>query len=171
VSSISFAVSKQFEKHSMDVKHLAETGEVFTSDKDKNILLNIDILKLIQTEGKTLKADATTENLVELLSETKQQLFPVLDEKNVLVGIIDLDAIRPIIFNSFRVKFTPLKEIITSPATVISYDDGMETVMEKFEISQKEQLPVLKGGRYFGVISKVELLEAYREKLQEMIIE
>ena len=32
VSSISFAVSKQFEKHSMDVKGLADKGEVFTSD-------------------------------------------------------------------------------------------------------------------------------------------
>jgi len=48
VSSISFAVSKQFEKHSMDVKTLADKGDVFTSDKDKNILQSIDIYKLVQ---------------------------------------------------------------------------------------------------------------------------
>ena len=47
VSSISFAVSKRFEKHSMDVKHLADKGDVFTSDKDKNILQSINFIKLI----------------------------------------------------------------------------------------------------------------------------
>ena len=41
VSSISYAVSKKFENHSMDVKSLADKGEVFTSDKDKNILQSI----------------------------------------------------------------------------------------------------------------------------------
>lgn len=35
VSSVSFAVSKQFEKHSLDVKSLADKGDVFTSDKDR----------------------------------------------------------------------------------------------------------------------------------------
>jgi CIC family chloride channel protein len=171
VSSISFAVSKQFEKHSMDVKHLADSGNVFTSDRDKNILLNIDILKLIQSDAKTLKTTSKMEDLVDLLSNTSQQLFPVTDDKNNLCGIIILDNIRPIIFNSYRVKFTPLHELITQPAAVISHDDGMETVMEKFEVADTDLLPVLNNGKYAGLISKTHLLEMYREKLKEMVIE
>jgi CIC family chloride channel protein len=38
VASISFAISKRFEKHSMDVKNLAKKGHAFTSNKDTNIL-------------------------------------------------------------------------------------------------------------------------------------
>jgi CIC family chloride channel protein len=43
--------------------------------------------------------------------------------------------------------------------------------MEKFESCNQALLPVIKNGKFFGLISKVEILEAYRDKLKEMIIE
>lgn len=171
VSSISFAVSKRFENHSMDVKHLADSGDVFTSDKDKNILQSIDFLKLVETEVKTITIDKSLENLVEHLSKSNQHLIPVLDEKNKLLGVIDFDSIRPIVFNSFRIKYTMISEIITEPKEIIGYEDGMELVMDKFESSNQIILPVVKSGKFFGLISKVDVLETYREKLKEMVIE
>lgn len=171
VSSISYAVSKQFEKHSMDVKALADKGEVFTSDKDKNILQSIDFLDLVQTDVKTISLDKSLENLIEYLSSSNQSIIPVLDDKSKLLGIIDFELIRPIVFNQYRIKFTMIKEIISQPKEVIHHDDGMETIMDKFETSNETILPVTKYGKFFGLISKVELLEAYREKLKEMVIE
>lgn len=171
VSSISYAVSKQFEKHSMDVKHLADKDEVFTSDKDKNILLSIDLLKLVQHDAKWLKLEDSMETLLGYLSETRQEIFPVIDEKFNLTGIVSLDQIRPIIFNSYRVKFTALKEIIEPAAEIISLEDGIANAMHKFESSGVKTLPVVKNGKYFGLLSEVAVLEAYREQLKEMVIE
>ncbi|MGV1012968.1 MAG: chloride channel protein [Flavobacterium sp.] len=171
VSSISFAVSKQFENHSMDVKALADKGEVFTSDKDKNILQSIDFLKLVDTNVKTITLEKSLENLVEYLSTTNQPIIPVLDEKSKLLGIIDFEVIRPIIFNPYRIKFTMISEILSQPKEILHHDDGMEIIMEKFETTNQSLLPVTKNGKFFGLISKVEILEAYREKLKEMTIE
>jgi chloride channel protein, CIC family len=171
VSSISFAVSKQFEKHSMDVKALADKGEVFTSDKDKNILQSIDFLDLVQTDVKTISLEKSLQNLVDHLSNCNQTIIPVLDEKSRLIGIIDFETIRPIIFNPYRIKFTEIKEVVSQPKEVILHDDGMESIMDKFETSNETVLPVTKYGKFFGLISKVEILEAYREKLKEMVIE
>jgi CIC family chloride channel protein len=47
----------------------------------------------------------------------------------------------------------------------------MEIVMEKFEKTKVNFLPVLKNGKYYGFISKASALEAYREKLKAMTIE
>lgn len=171
VSSISYAVSKQFEHHSMDVKALADRGEVFTSDKDKNILQSIDFLKLVDANVKTIQLDKSLESLVEHLSTTNQPIIPVLDEKNKLLGIVDFEEIRSIIFNPYRLKFTEIKEILSQPKEIINHDDGMETIMDKFETTNQTLLPVTKNGKFFGLISKVAILEAYREKLKEMIIE
>lgn len=171
VSSISYAVSKQFEKHSMDVKALADKGEVFTSDKDKNILQSIDFLNIIKTDVKTTSIEKSLENLIEHLSSCNQPIIPVLDEKNRLLGVVDFEQIRPIIFNTYRIKFTMIKEVLSQPKEIILHDDGIETIMEKFEVTNEMVLPVTKNGRFFGLISKVEILEAYREKLKEMIIE
>jgi CIC family chloride channel protein len=171
VSSISYAVSKQFEHHSMDVKALADKGEVFTSDKDKNILQSIDFLPLVDTDVKTVSLEKSLEQLVEYLSTSSQAILPVLDEQNKLLGIIDFEVIRPIVFNPYRIKFTEIKEVMSQPKESINHDDGMETIMEKFETTNETLLPVTKNGKFFGLIAKVDLLEAYREKLKEMIIE
>ena len=58
----------------------------------------------------------------------------------------------------------PLNEIITP-------DESMETVMDKFETSKAAYLPVLKNGKYYGFISKSVALEAYRTKLKSITIE
>ena len=61
VSSISFAISKKLEGHSMDVKTLANTGDVFTSDKDKNILQSINLSQIIETNIQTLQKNDSLE--------------------------------------------------------------------------------------------------------------
>ncbi len=171
VSSISYAVSRQFEKHSMDVKTLADKGEVFTSDKDKNILQSIDFLKLVQTDVQTISLDKSLENVVEHLSNSKQNLIPVLDEKQKLLGVIDFEEIRSIVFNPYRIKFTTVEEVLSQPKEIINHDDGMEVIIDKFESFGETLLPVIKSGKFFGLLSKMDVLEAYREKLKEMVID
>jgi len=170
VSSISYAISKQFDKHSMDVKALADRGEVFTSDKDKNILQSIDFLKLVNVHAATTTSEKTLETILNLVS-ISQPIIPVLDEQNKLIGIIDFEEIKSVVFNPFRVKFTTVQEVLTQPKEIIHHDDGMEAIMEKFENTNQSLLPVTNNGKFFGLISKTALLEAYREKLKELIIE
>lgn len=171
VSSISFAVSKQFEKHSMDVKHLAAKGQVFTTDKDKNILSGIDILRVIDTDVQTLTLNQKTEDLVSLMTTTQQSVFAVIDDRNRLLGIIDFDKVRNTLFNPFQVKYTALIDLMAVPQEVASMEDSIEAIMDKFELTKAEYLPLIKEGKYFGFITKAKILEAYRAKLREMIIE
>lgn len=171
VSSISFAVSKRFEKYSMDVKHLADKGEVYTTDKDKNILSGIDILSIISTGDKTLLHTQIPDDVISLLSTSQQSVFAVTDERNRLTGIVDFNAIRHVAFSTFRIKHSTLQELTILPPDIIFIQDSIESVMEKFETTKSDYLPVLKDGRYYGFIFKSDLLEAYRQKLKEMIIE
>ena len=171
VSSISFAVSRRFEKHSLDVKHLAKKGNVFTSNKDKNILTTIDINKIIQTDFLTISSEENLEKLVDLISHSNQVIFAVVDNENQLLGIVHFNDIREIIFSNFKVKYTRVHEIMCQPKEIIYPTDTMETVMNKFEISKVAFLPVLKNNKYFGFISKSIALEAYRMKLKSMTVE
>lgn len=171
VSSISFAISKKFEKHSLDVKNLAKKGHAFTSNKDANILSTLETEKIIQTDYLTIAPDENLEQLVDLISHSNQVVFAVVNKDNELLGLVYFNDIREIIFSNFKVKYTHVHEIMSKPAAIVSPSDSMETVMNKFESSKKAFLPVLKNGKYFGFISKSEALEAYREKLQSLIIE
>ncbi len=171
VSSVSYAVSKQFEKHSMDVKALADKGDVFTSDKDKNILQSIDIYKLVQKKYKTLTLDNTLESAVKIFSTTEQKIIPIIDEEKNLIGIIDFENVKATIFNQYRVKFMSISEIMSQAETVIQLEDKPEKVMKQFETSNTTILAVIQKGKYFGLLSKIDVLENYRQRLKEMIID
>lgn len=171
VASISFAISKRFEKHSLDVKNLAKKGHAFTSNKDTNILSTLETTSIIQTDYLTVGPSENLERLVDLISHSNQVIFAVVDSEKNLLGIVHFNDIREIIFNAYRVKYTLVREIMIIPTEIISPDDNMEMVMNKFEKSKKAFLPVLKEGKYYGFISKSIALEAYRTKLKSMTID
>ncbi|WP_426094636.1 chloride channel protein [Flavobacterium sp. DSR2-3-3] len=171
VSSISFAISKRFEKHSMDVKNLAQKGHAFTSNKDTNVLSTLDTNSIIQTDFLTIAPNENLEKLVDLISHSNQVIFAVVDDENQLLGIVHFNTIREIIFNSYRVKYTLIKEIMMKPIEIVTPDESMETVMDKFEKSKVAFLPVLKNDKYYGFISKSIALEAYRTKLKSLTID
>jgi CIC family chloride channel protein len=171
VASISFAISKRFEKHSLDVKSLARKGHAFTSNKDTNILSTLDTNSIIQTDYLTVSPDENLEKLVEMISHSNQVIFAVVDKEQNMLGIVHFNDIREIIFNQYRVKFTFVKEIMKTSIDVVYPTDSMETVMNKFEKTKVHFLPVIKNGKYFGFISKSIALEAYRTKLKSMTIE
>lgn len=171
VSSLSFVISKRFEKHSLDTKSLVKKGNAFTSNKDTNILSTLDTKAIIQTDYLTVFPNENLEKLVDLISHSNQVIFAVVDENNKMVGVVHFNNIREIIFNPYRVKYTLIKDIMVQPMDVIYPTDSMETVMNKFEKAKVHFLPVIKNGDYFGFISKSVALEAYRTKLKSMTIE
>lgn len=171
VSSVSFAISKRFEPYSFDIKNLADKGEVFTDNRDTNILNSIDVSKLIQIDFKAITLQPDLEELVEKIQQSDADIFPVLDDKNSLLGLVLLDEIRPIIFSQFKVKYTAVEEIMQQPKEIIIYDETLETIMDKFDASECKVLPVLKNGIFLGFMYKQLILEKYRHRLKSMIIE
>lgn len=171
VSSISFAISKRFEKHSLDVKNLAKKGNAFTSNKDTNILATLDINTIIQTDYLTVKLENNLLSLVEMISNSNQVVFAVVNDEQELIGVIYFNEIRDIIFSDFKVKYTPINEVMHPPKEIIYPTDSMEMVMDKFEKTNVVFLPVIKNGKYHGFISKSNALEAYRSMLKTMTIE
>jgi len=171
VSSISFAVSKQFETYSMDVKHLANKGDVFTSDKDRNVLSSIDVMEVVVTDIPTVSPLAKADDIVQLLANSKYDHFAVTDDRNRLMGIIDFNIIRGIVFNPFKVKYSTMDELMSPASVIASVEDSVAMIMDKFEEAQTNYLPILKDDRYYGFIYKEKVLEAYREKHREIVIE
>lgn len=171
VSSVSYAVSKQFEKHSMDVKALADKGDVFTSDKDKNILQSINFYNLVQQNYKTLTPESSIEKIVDIFSTSEQKIIPIVDKEKSLVGIVDFEEVKAVIFNPYRVKFMTINEIISQPKEIILFEDKPEKIMKCFETAKASILPVIHKGKYVGFLSKIDVLESYRQRLKEMTID
>ena len=89
----------------------------------------------------------------QFLASTSQIVFPVLNDKNELVGIIDFEQVKSIIFNSFQVKYSTVEQLMLTDVTTIDFDDEIEIMLEKFKTSNSQILPVLKNKTFYGLIS------------------
>ena len=170
VSSISYAISKYFEAFSMDTKILGQSGKIFTDDRDHNILTTIRTSNLIETDFQKISPNDTLGNLVEIISKSTRNIFPVTDTENKLLGIIILDNIRDIMFKNEMYYKVTAKELMTNPPTTISPTQTMETVMKKFDETGAWNLPVIDNGQYVGFISKSSVFTSYRTKLKATTI-
>lgn len=165
VSAISFSTSSFFEKHSLYTKHLIERGDLIQYDKDRQVLSQIDLLKIIEKDLYTIQPEATLEQLVNLVRISKRNIFPVVNEKQELVGVVTLDDIRNIMFDKEKQKNTVVKNYMHSPPAFVSSHENMQSVMSKFEISGAWNLPVIDHGKYVGFLSKSRIFNTYRKKL------
>ncbi|MBP9029758.1 MAG: CBS domain-containing protein, partial [Bacteroidales bacterium] len=74
---------------------------------------------------------------------------------------------RPIMFDASRYDTTTVQEIMNLPPEIITINESMESVMNKFEYSKAWNLPVVDGDRYVGFVSKSKIFSVYRNLLIE----
>lgn len=154
------------EPHSIYARRLAMKGDLITHNKDKAVLTLMKLDKVIETDLKTIPVDATLGDLVKVVSRSSRNIFPVIDSKGELLGIVLLDDIRKIMFNQDLYEVTYVRDYMTTPPTVVDVTDPMDAVMKKFEETGAWNLPVIQDEKYIGFVSKAKIFNTYRRVLQ-----
>jgi len=167
VTAISFALTKYFIPNSIYTSELAKKGQLITHNKDNNVLMMMSLDKIIETNFKTISVEA---NLGEILkkgvAKSTRNIFPIVNVEKEFLGIVLLDDIRNIMFETNLYESIMVSDLMHSAPDVIDYDkDSMQQIMKKFSYSGAWNLPVIKKGKYHGFISKSKLLTVYRRKL------
>ncbi len=169
VAAISFAVTKYFISNSIYTIELAERGELITHDKDKNVLMMMNISSLIERNFKAVHPEMLLGKMLkDAVSNSNRNIFPVIEKDKQFLGIVLLDDIRPIMFDNEMYDKVTVETFMRSAPSIIQHNDSVEKVMQKFKESAAWNLPVIKDGKYIGFISKSKLLSAYRTKLIEV---
>ncbi|KAA5827688.1 chloride channel protein [Algibacter amylolyticus] len=167
VSAISFAITKYYVSHSIYTLKLAERGELMTHDKDKNVLMVLDIDKVVETNFIILKPEMKLGDILKnAVAKSSRNHFPVVNDNHEFLGVIRLDDIRHMMFDTELYDKVDAASLLHADAGIINYEsDNMNVIMDKFKSSGAWNLPVVKNGKYYGYISRSKLLTAYRQQL------
>lgn len=169
VAAISYAFTKYFISNSIYTVELAAKGELITHDKDKNVLMMMEIEKVIEKNFKAVYPDMLLGDMLKkAVAKSTRNIFPVINQNKQFVGIVLLDDIRPIMFDTEMYNSITVDTLMRAAPEIIFHDDTIEQVMQKFKESNAWNLPVVKNEKYIGFISKSKLLTAYRNKLIEV---
>lgn len=168
VSVCSYITIHTFEPHSIYAMRLARRGELLTHHKDRSVLTLMSLDAIIDKERPLLRPDMYLGQIVQSVSTEKALHFAVVDIKGGLLGIINLNGIRKLIFRSELYRMYRADQLMTRPSIILRTDDSMTAVMERFSHTSTGTLPVLTPeGTFVGFVSRTRLLAAYRQVLKD----
>ncbi|MCF0172713.1 MAG: chloride channel protein [Bacteroidales bacterium] len=168
-SAISYATIRIFEKYSIYTKRIAASGELLTHDSDQAVLTLIKTSDLIETDFKPVYVGGMLRDLVQVISDSNRNIIPVIDSAGVFQGIVLVDDVRHYMFNSEMYDKIYIYNVMRAAPSILSENEKMESVMNKFEMTQAWNLPVVDdGGRYLGFISKSSVFSSYRQYLRQV---
>lgn len=167
VSAMSYFITRYYESNSIYTKTLIERGFI-AKDKDTALLSELNISNFIESDFSMLHPQQTLRDLVNTLSKSSRNIFPVVNNRNQLIGIITIDDIREVMFKQRLYDQTLVKDLMSIPKITIQPQEQTEQVMRSFEQFEVWYIPVVeKSGEYIGFVSKTALLHEYRERLIE----
>lgn len=161
VTALSFFISKHFHQQSIYTTALAKKGIKFRSEKEKYFIQQMKISDLIETDFITVKPNMTLRSLVDQVTHSKRNLFPVIDDKNKLVGIVTFDDIREVMLDSKVYDIILVYEIMNTDFNEIDLNADINSAIELFENKQIWNLAVTDHDKYVGFISKSNLFNKY----------
>ena len=167
VSSLSAIIVHFFEPLSMEAKKLSAKLNLTVKNRDQFLLSKLDLSELIETNFAVVHPEETLRVLIKIISASNRNLFPVVDEKQNLTGIVHMDHIRSLIFEPENHEKITVKELMRPPAAIIERTENLHSVLQKFEETKQWNLPVTENGQYIGFLSKSSILSRYRNELME----
>lgn len=166
-STIAFGTTRIVEKYSIYTKRIAQRGELLTHDSDQAVLTLLKVSDVIETDFSTVKIDDTLGRLVEVVSESTRNIFPVLDSVDRFQGFVSLEDIRKDMFRTDEYETMHVFNFMRSAEEYVYEDEKMDSVMKKFEVTSAWNLPVVRRDRtYVGFVSKSKIFSAYRDELK-----
>lgn len=171
VSLTSFATIRIFMPHSIYSLRLAEQGKLLTHQKDTAVLTLMNLENVLEHDFEVVHPEMTLGEMVKVISVSHRNSFPVVNASGILVGIVELDNVRNIMFRPELYERYQVRRIMVAPEVKIQSSMPMTEVMRLFDETKEWKMPVVDDeGRYLGFISKSTIFNNYREVLNATFI-
>ena len=167
VSTLAYFTIQFFLPYSIYTMRLAKAGDLITHQKDKAVLTLLKIDNLVEKDFKEVHPEMSLKEMVDVISISNRNLFPVTDAEGKLKGIVLLDDIRNIMFRTDLYRKMHVSRFMSAVPDTIKIDQRMDKVMETFDKTNAWNLPVVdQDGHYLGFVSKSKIFNSYRQVLK-----
>ena len=164
VSLVSYLTIISFEPNSVYTTRLAKKGQLLTHHKDKAALTLMSLNSVVERHDTKISPDMKLGEMVLLISREKVNVFPVTDGTGHLLGIIELQKIRKVLFRQELYNVFTAGQLMEKPVACLTVDDPMQVVMDTIEKTGADTLPVVdRDALFIGFVSKAKLYAMYRQ--------
>ena len=167
VSAVSYGTCRIFTPYGIYARRLAQRGELLTHQKDQSVLTLLKMDSVIETDFTEVHPEMSLKDMVDVISRSRRNLFPVTDNQGMLLGVVLLDDIRNIMFRPDLYRRMHVNRFMATPPARVVLGTPMEKVMKTFDDTNAWNLPVVDNeGHYVGFVSKSKIFNSYRQVLK-----
>ncbi len=167
VSASSYAICRIFTPYGIYSRRLAKRGELLTHQKDRSVLTLLKMDSVIEKDFSIVHPDMSLKDMVDTIAQSHRNLFPVTDDEGTLLGVVQLDDIRNIMFRPDLYRRMHVNRFMAIPPAKVVIGTPMEKVMKTFDQTGAWNLPVIdEKGHYVGFVSKSKIFNSYRQVLK-----
>jgi len=94
VSAVSYVIDYYLDPDSIYTKQLRERGLLLTHDKDSSVMVFLHVDELMETDFLQINTSYTLGDIVKIVQKGRRNIFPVVDDNEKLLGVVQLDDIR-----------------------------------------------------------------------------
>lgn len=170
VSAISYFINKSVLKYSIYTKPLADQGNLLADEnKDDGVLRRLKLKYLLETDFVILHPGDTPQSRKMDIIHTNKNIFPVVDEKGVLQGILLSDRLLELLVSKDEQDQNRFVKDIAQPANkTVEVGTPMHEVMQIMDRLDTRILPVTDAkGIYLGFVTKNRIFNKYRIMLMK----
>ena len=158
-----------FEPHSIYGSRLAKQGKLITHHTDHAVLTLMNLDSVIEKDYLIVTPDMELGQIVHKISRSHSTVIPVLDAGGMLLGEIDIMKIRNVMFRIELYHHFMASQLMTDPKARLSDTTPMVDVMQAFDKTGANWLPVLDmDNRLKGYISRQRIYTMYRKMVADM---
>jgi chloride channel protein, CIC family len=119
----------------------------------------------------TIPEDMGFERIIQLIVESNQLDFPVVDRAGDLNGILSLTDIRKVIMEKDLHRLVVAKDIATREVLTVTPDDSLHVALKKMTEAEIRELPVVSGEnprRVVSMVSRKDVIRTYHCEMEKI---
>ncbi len=108
--------------------------------------------------------------ILELLSQSRQHYFPVVDGDDRMIGIFSSDDVRAYFYNEAIWPLTVARDVMTSKILSVTPEDDLNTALQRFTDLNLDELPIVDPqdpGKLVGMLRRKDTIAIYNRRLAE----
>jgi CIC family chloride channel protein len=167
VSALACFTCRRLEPYNVYKRQLCKAGFPLAPNPDSAAAEALQLEGLVETDFAPLKEQDNLREMIRHVMSSRRNVFPVLDEKGSLAGLVTLDKLRPFLLDSQLYEMAIVYDVMAPPGPTLKKGDSLASAARLFEKSGLWNIPVEdEAGAYLGFVSKSGVFDKYREILR-----
>lgn len=165
---IGTVLARRLYPDSIDTVELTRKGIDIHAGHEVGVMSRIKVRDVMARDFVTVREDKPISRIINTMINSERFYIPVVDEADLMVGIISIQDVRPVLFEEQVKDIVRAGELATENVITLYPEDDLNIAMESFASKDIEEIPVVDSSeprKVIGMLRRMDVISAYKKEV------